>query len=189
MVYFCGENKDILLRFKELLQTAYYHIEVTDDVRGVEGCVALKNAYAVAVSMAIGMAERLDGPDAYMYNPQAAIFGQSVREMTRLVRRIGGNGDLAGGIPGAGDLFVTIFGGRTRRLGYLLGLGKSYAQAKEELAGVTLESVVIITRMSRAIRRLAEAGKADPADFQLMLFLDDVINRGAAADIPWEKFR
>ena len=139
--------------------------------------------------MAIGMAERLDGKDAYMYNPQAALFGQSIREMTRIVRLLGGNSDLAGGIPGAGDLFVTIFGGRTRRLGYLLGYGKTYAEAKEELKGVTLESVVIITRMSRAIRKMAAQGKVDPADFALLLFLDSVINHGAVADVPWNTFR
>lgn len=189
MVYFCGPDAAVLAKFKQLLETEYYHIETSTDIRGVEGCVAMKNAYAVAVSMAIGMAERLDGPDAYMYNPQAALFGQSIREMTRIVRLLGGNGDLAGGIPGAGDLFVTIFGGRTRRLGYLLGYGKTYAEAKEELKGVTLESVVIITRMSRAIRKMAEQGKVALADFSLLLFLDSVINQGAAADIPWNTFR
>lgn len=189
MVYFCGPDPDVLARFKMLLETDYYHITPSTDIRGVEGCVALKNAYAVGVSIAIGMAERLDGPDAYMYNPQAALFGQSVREMTRLVRMMGGNGDLAGGIPGAGDLFVTIFGGRTRRLGYLLGMGRTYAEAKEELKGVTLESVVIITRMSRAIRALAAKGKVDPDDYALILFLDSVINGGAPADIPWKRFR
>ena len=189
MVYFCGPDAAVLAKFKQLLETEYYHIETSTDIRGVEGCVAMKNAYAVAVSMAIGMAERLDGKDAYMYNPQAALFGQSIREMTRIVRLLGGNGDLAGGIPGAGDLFVTIFGGRTRRLGYLLGYGKTYAEAKEELKGVTLESVVIITRMSRAIRKMAAQGKVDPADFALLLFLDSVINQGAAADIPWNTFR
>ena len=189
MVYFCGPDAAVLAKFKQLLETEYYHIETSTDIRGVEGCVAMKNAYAVAVSMAIGMAERLDGPDAYMYNPQAALFGQSIREMTRIVRLLGGNGDLAGGIPGAGDLFVTIFGGRTRRLGYLLGYGKTYAEAKEELKGVTLESVVIITRMSRAIRKMAAQGKVDPADFALLLFLDSVINNGAVADIPWNTFR
>ena len=120
---------------------------------------------------------------------QAALFGQSVREMTRLVRMMGGNGDLAGGIPGAGDLFVTIFGGRTRRLGYLLGMGRTYAGAKEELKGVTLESVVIITRMSRAIRALSAQGKVDAKDYALILFLDSVINNGAAAEIPWDDFR
>ena len=189
MVYFCGPDPAVLEQFKKLLATEYYHITPSIDVRGVEGCVALKNAYAVGVSIAIGMAERLDGPDAYMYNPQAALFGQSVREMTRLVRMMGGNGDLAGGIPGAGDLFVTIFGGRTRRLGYLLGMGRTYAGAKEELKGVTLESVVIITRMSRAIRALSAQGKVDAKDYALILFLDSVINNGAAAEIPWDDFR
>jgi glycerol-3-phosphate dehydrogenase (NAD(P)+) len=86
-------------------------------------------------------------------------------------------------------LFVTIFGGRTRKLGVLLGLGKSYAEASKELQGVTLESVVIITRMSRALRRMAAEGKIDLADYQLILFLDSVINAGAPADFPWEKFR
>ena len=189
MVYFCGEDLNILQRFKDLLATDYYHIEISGDIRGVEGCVALKNAYAVAVSMGIGLAEKLDGKEAYMYNPQAALFGQSIREMSRLVKMLGGDNALAGGIPGAGDLFVTIFGGRTRRLGYLLGLGKSYAEAKEELKGVTLESVVIITRMCRALRILGEQGKVDLKDFQLLFFLDSVINQGAPADIPWKKFR
>ena len=189
MVYFCGPDRATLEKFKALLETDYYHIETSTDIRGVEGCVAMKNAYAVAVSMAIGMAERLDGKDAYMYNPQAAMFGQSIREMTRIIRLLGGNSDLAGGIPGAGDLFVTIFGGRTRRLGYLLGYGKTYAEAKEELKGVTLESVVIITRMSRALRTLAAQGKVELADFSLLLFLDSVINNGAPADIPWKTFR
>ena len=83
---------------------------------------------------------------------------------------------------------MTIFGGRTRKLGYLLGLGKSYAEAKELLAGVTLESVVIITRMNIALRELAEQGKIDLADFRLIRFLDEVINQGAVCNIPWREF-
>lgn len=189
MVYFCGPNMTTLEKLKGFLQTDYYHITPSTDITGVEGCVAMKNAFAVGVSIAIGMAERIDGKDAYMYNPQAALFGQSIREMSRIVRMLGGDASLAGGIPGAGDLFVTIFGGRTRKLGYLLGLGKSYAEAKELLRGVTLESVVIITRMSRALRKQAEQGKADLKDYALLLFLDSVINQGAPAEIPWNSFR
>jgi glycerol-3-phosphate dehydrogenase (NAD(P)+) len=189
MVFFCGKDQKTLEYLRSLLETDYYHIGTSTDIAGVEMCVALKNAYAVAVSMAIGLGEKIDGADAYMYNPQAAIFGQSIREMSRLVRLFGGNPAYAGDLPGAGDLFVTIFGGRTRKLGVLLGLGKSYAEASKELQGVTLESVVIITRMSRALRRMAAEGKIDLADYQLILFLDSVINAGAPADFPWEKFR
>ncbi len=189
MVYFCGENLDELKWMKKLLGTSYYHITTSTDILGVEGCVAMKNAFAVAVSIAIGLAEKLEGADAYMYNPQAALFGQSLREMTRVVRLLGGNADLAAGIPGAGDLFVTIFGGRTRKLGYLLGKGYSYAEAREELKGVTLESVVIITRVANALRILAKEGKADLRDFALLLHLDAIINNNAKVAIPWDELR
>ena len=189
MVYFCGEDRAALEQFQKLLTTEYYHPDITTDLLSVEMCVALKNAFAVAVSMGIGLAEKLEGADAYMYNPQAALFGQSLREMGRLLKFYGGNPDFACGIPGAGDLYVTIFGGRTRKLGYLLGKGKSYDEAKVELAGVTLESVVIITRINLALRELAAAGKVDLADFRLLSFLDAVINQGAVCDIPWAEFR
>lgn len=189
MVYFCGEDIEALKQFQKLLTTGYYHPDISTDVLSVEMCVALKNAFAVAVSMGIGLAEKLEGADAYMYNPQAALFGQSLREMGRLLKLYGGNADFACGIPGAGDLYVTIFGGRTRKLGYLLGKGKSYAEAKTELAGVTLESVVIITRMCCALRALAEQGKIDLADFRLITFLDEVIDQGAVCNIPWTEFR
>jgi len=189
MVCFCGENPDTLEKFKKLLATDYYHITVTTDIEGVEGCVAMKNAFAVGVSIAVGLAEKLEGKDAYMYNPQAALFGQSCREMARIVRLLGGDPLTAAGIPGAGDLFVTIFGGRTRRLGYLLGLGKSYAEAQEELKGITLESVVIITRAARALRVLAQQKRVDLQDFALLLHLDEIINQGAPVNIPWDRFR
>ncbi len=189
MVYFCGENPAELLRIKELLATGYYHITASTDVLGVEGCAAMKNAFAVAVSIAIGLAEKLEGENAYMYNPQAALFGQSLREMSRVVRLLGGDPALAAGIPGAGDLFVTIFGGRTRKLGYLLGKGLRYSEAKEELKGITLESVVIITRVANALRVQARENRADLRDFALLLHLDDVINRDAPVAIPWEELR
>ena len=189
MVYFCGRDVNALKQFQKLLTTSYYHPDISTDVLSVEMCVALKNAFAVAVSMGIGLAEKLEGENAYMYNPQAALFGQSLREMGRLLKFYGGNPDFACGIPGAGDLYVTIFGGRTRKLGYLLGKGKSYAEAKAELAGVTLESVVIITRMGCALRALAEQGKVDLADFPLILFLDAIINNGMSGDIPWTMFK
>ncbi len=190
MVYFCGPNLDILRKMRSWLQTEYYHVEVSTDIVGVEACVALKNAYAVGVSLAIGMAEKNGAANSPpQYNTQAALFGQSLREMTRLVRLLGGDTDLVAGLPGAGDLYVTVFGGRTRRLGSLLGKGLDYQQAKEQLQGVTLESVVIITRITEALRRKAMAKKAQLADFPLLMHLDEMINQGQKAHIPWEDFR
>ena len=36
----------------------YYHISLSTDVVGVECAVAMKNAYALGVSLAVGLAEK-----------------------------------------------------------------------------------------------------------------------------------
>ena len=150
----------------------------------------MKNAYALAVGLAVGMMEAA-GPDglAQMYNPQAAIFGQSITEMRRLLAILGGSEENVAWLPGPGDLFVTVFGGRTVRLGKLLGQGVSFEDAKQQMAGVTLESVEIITRVARSLPKLAKRGLLNLYDFPLLLHLDEIVNQGMSVNIPWEKFR
>ena len=117
---------------------------------------------------------------------QAALFGQGVKEMIHLLELIHGGPENI--IHGAGDLYVTVFGGRTRKIGTLLGRGLTFDQAMEELQGVTLESIVIATRTARAVRKLAERGVVSLDDFPLLMHVDAIINEGAEVDIPWEKF-
>lgn len=186
-VVFCGENPTLLAQMKTLLATDYYHIRLSTDVRGVEIAVGLKNAFALGVTLAAGMAEQAGGEGcAEHYNTQAALFGQSVREMGKLLSLLGGGEDNI--VYGAGDLYVTIFGGRTRMLGTLLGRGVSFAQAMQKLDGVTLESVVISTRIAQAIRLMAEKGQAALSDFPLLMHVDAIINQNAAVNIPWDAF-
>ena len=188
-VVFTGTEAPVLEHLRGLLATPYYHVWTSTDVTGVETCAALKNAYALAVSLAVGQMESL-GPDglARAYNPQAALVGQSCFEMRRLVELVGGNPDQVSWLPGAGDLYVTVFGGRTVRLGTMLGKGMPFAEARDVLAGVTLESVEITTRVVGSLRRLAERGQADLADFPLLCHLDQVLNDGADVEIPWDAF-
>ena len=186
-VTFCGKDYEILRTLRSNLETSYYHISCSTDIRGVETAVAMKNVFAAAVSTAIGANELTVGIGGHeIYNPQAALFGESVRETTRLLKIMGGDPDAV--MLAAGDLYVTIFGGRTRKLGILLGRGNSYEKARETLAGVTLESVAIAAAMSNSLRKLAAAGKADLDEFPLLLTLDAVIHHGAKLEIPWKKF-
>src|ERR1017187_4518193 len=176
-----------LARLKKLLATPYYHISLSTDVIGVECAVAMKNCYALGVSLAAGLEESKHGVGcAQTYNPQAALFGQSVKEMARLLKLLGGKDESL--VYAAGDLYVTIFGGRTRKLGTLLGRGLPFARAMEELAGITLESVAITTTVARVLRRLAAKGKARLSDFPLLIHIDEIINYGATVAIPWESF-
>lgn len=174
-VAFCGYDMALLQQIKAYLSTDYYHISLSTDVEGVECAVAMKNAYALGVSLAVGM-----GADKY--NPQAALFGQSVREMTQLLRLIGASTENI--VYGAGDLYVTIFGGRTRLLGSLLGKGKSFEEAMKELEGVTLESVSIAQRTVRAVQAMAKRGVAREEDFPLLMHIGARLN-GSMEEIPW----
>jgi glycerol-3-phosphate dehydrogenase (NAD(P)+) len=101
--------------------------------------------------------------------------------------------DLCGGDPSnvrlaAGDLYVTVFGGRTRKIGLLLGTGVNFDEAMEKLAGVTLESIVISTRTAEAVRALIAGGKVQEADFPLLLHVDELVNQGKTVNVPWKKF-
>lgn len=182
VVAFCGEDFETLRKIKALLKTDYYHINLTKDVIGLECAVAMKNAYALAVSLAVGLNEKVNGEGAKQYyNPQAGLFLQSTREATKMLELVGADPNS---LPFCtGDLYVTIFGGRTRMIGTLLGRGCSYAEAREMLAGVTLESVVIAGRAAKAVREL---GREE--EFPLLIHIDDIINRGAEVNIPWKKF-
>ena len=185
-VTFCGRDMEMLRWIKSLFETEYYNVSLSTDVRGVECAVAMKNAYALGVSLAIGMSYKREGREFEHYNSQAALFGQSVVEMLRIL-------DLCGGHPSnvrllSGDLYVTVFGGRTRKIGTLLGTGINFDEAMEVLAGVTLESIVIATRTAQAIRALIAAGKVKAEDFPLLLHVDELINQGKELNVPWKAF-
>ena len=109
-----------------------------------------------------------------------------VREMRKLIAFLGGGDDNI--VLGAGDLYVTVYGGRTRLVGILLGRGFTFDQCMEKLKGVTLESIVVATRVARAVRQAAASGKLDIEDFPLLMHVDEIINQGKPVDIPWEKF-
>ena len=187
-VAFCGDDLDTLAKLKEIMQTEYYHISITTDVRGIESAVALKNGYALGIALTIGLNQKAFGIDSELhFNSQAAVFGQAVEEMYKLLA-FQDSLTLQNLKVGIGDLYVTVYGGRTRLVGILLGRGLNIDEAKAELNGVTLESLVVAERVARAIIKSAELGRADLADFPLLLHINDVLTKKAPVDIPWEKF-
>ena len=187
-VSFCGKDMDILRMLKAAMATDYYHISLSTDIVGVESAVALKNGYALGVALTIGVNQKQFGIDSVLhFNSQAAVFGQAVREISKLLQ-LQGAGDLNNLVVGLGDLYVTIYGGRTRLIGILLGRGMGIKEALEELQGVTLESLVVAGRVAKALRRRAARGEANLEEFPLLTHIDEIITNGKEVDIPWEKF-
>ena len=99
-----------------------------------------------------------------------------------------GAGTLENLCVGAGDLYVTVYGGRTRLVGIVLGRGLNIDEAKAELNGVTLESLVVAVRVARAIRVATQKGLLSLSDIPLLSHVDEILSQKAPVDIPWEAF-
>lgn len=170
------------------MTTSYYHISISTDIVGVESAVALKNGYALGIALTIGLNQKAFGLDSELhFNSQAAVFGQAVREMDKLLTMQGAD-SFHNRVIGYGDLYVTVYGGRTRLVGILLGRGYTIQEALEELKGVTLESLVVAERVARAVRVKAKRGLVDLRNYPLLMHIDEIISQGREVDIPWEAF-
>ncbi len=187
-VAFCGEDLEILGKLRAIMATDYYHISLSRDVVGIESAVALKNGYALGIALTIGLNQKAFGLDSELhFNSQAAVFGQAVKEMYRLLEYQGA-ATLENMSVGYGDLYVTVYGGRTRLVGILLGRGLNIDEAKAELNGVTLESLVVAVRVARAIKNRVAAGVLKAETFPLLLHIDEILTDKKAVNIPWESF-
>jgi glycerol-3-phosphate dehydrogenase (NAD(P)+) len=190
-VVFGSRDREAVEKLAATFRTAYYHIWTTTDLAGLEVSAALKNAYTLGVGLAAGLSEKAGGVDAagaYMHNMAAAIFAQGCTEIERILEIVGATRSFAYGLPGAGDLYVTSVGGRTVRLGQLLGSGHSYTEARQIMAGETLESAEIIRMMSLSLPRLVERGILRPDELPLMRALIDVVMQGLPVKLPFDKF-
>jgi glycerol-3-phosphate dehydrogenase (NAD(P)+) len=190
-VIFGSRDQRAAGRLAEIFRTPYYHVWTTADLVGLEVCVALKNACTLGVGIAAGLLEQAGGVDAagaYMHNLAAAVFAQGCIEIDHMVQVMGGTRAFAFGLPGAGDFFVTVQGGRSKRLGRLLGLGHTYAKAREIMAGDTLEAAEVVRVLGDALPRLAERGIVGAEDFPYLRALVGVVVHGHPAELPLDAF-
>jgi glycerol-3-phosphate dehydrogenase (NAD(P)+) len=190
-VVFGARERATLDRLAPLFRTAYYHVWTTTDLVGLEISAALKNAFALGVGLVSGLLEAAGGPDsagAYMHNTAAGIFAQGCTEIERVLTLAGSKTSFASGLPGPGDLYVTSMGGRTVRLGKLLGAGYTFDQASQKLAGETLESVDIVRAMAHAIPHWQAENRLGPRELPLLRMLIEVIVEGKPIRLPMQDF-
>jgi glycerol-3-phosphate dehydrogenase (NAD(P)+) len=190
-VVFGSHDGDAVERLAAIFRTPYYHVWTTTDLVGLEMCAALKNGYTLGVGLAAGLLEREGGVDAagaHMHNLAAAVFAQACTEIERMLQLMGSTRPFAYWLPGAGDLFVTVQGGRSMRLGKLMGQGHSYDKARELMEEETLEAAFIVQQMGKALPKLTAQGLIAPDDFPLMRALVDTVVHGQPIDLPLDTF-
>ncbi len=190
-VVFGSRQRETVEWLAGIFRTPYYHIWTTTELVGLELSAALKNAYTLAVGLSAGILENSGGVDAsggHMHNLAAATFAQGVIEIRRMLEIAAAPPYFAASLPGAGDMYVTSAGGRTMRLGRLLGAGNSYSQARQMMAGETLESVEIIRTISVALPKLVAEGILKADEMPLMRKLIDIVVYGGKVELPLDDF-
>ena len=115
-----NKNKKIAEKIGKIISTYYYKTEYSTDVKGVEFSSAIKNIY----SMIIGSGEG--------NNTSSALFRKSFDEMEYLIGFFRGKKETVRGLAGLGDLYVSAVGGRNSKMGYYLGKGFNFKNAKRK---------------------------------------------------------
>jgi len=189
-VVFTGRSAELNETWAGWVRGPYYHVWTTTDVVGAEVCAALKNAYAMGIALAQGLHERAGGQPGSiaLHNYEAAVFAQSIWEMQKLIRLLGGDAEQAAWLPGVGDLDVTCNGGRTGKFGRLLGLGLGRDEAIARMQGATLECLEILKALREATAAFTQSGHLAPGALPLAEHLAAIALDGSALEMPFERF-
>lgn len=170
------------------MSTAYYHLAHTGDLKGLEICAALKNFYAIGVSVPSGrLASEAAENGAGLNNETASLFNQAVTELARIVAVSGGDPATAYGLAGLGDLHVTTQAGRNSRLGRLMGEGLTYAQAMEgPLNGETVEGTLVASSLAAPLAALAGRGVLPAGQVPLAMAIVAAVTRDEPLQVALE---
>lgn len=115
---------------QDVFMSSAFRVYSNQDIVGVELGGALKNVLALCCGVVDGL--------GYGDNTKALLMTRGLTEMARLGVCMGGRQETFAGLSGMGDLIVTCTSmhSRNRRCGILIGQGKPFAQASEEIGAV-----------------------------------------------------
>lgn len=123
------EREDIARDVQTCFTLPWFRTYTSEDVTGVEWAGAMKNPYAIAAGIALGL--KLGD------NAIAALVTRALAEMVRMGVAMGGKAESFMGLGGVGDLMATCYSehSRNHRVGRLIG------------EGMPLQEIMASTRM------------------------------------------
>lgn len=143
-------SRDTAVEVQNVFMNEAFRVYVSPDMLGIEIGAALKNVVALAAGMADGY--------GLGDNAKAALITRGIAEISRLGMAMGGKFETFAGLSGIGDLVVTCASmhSRNRRAGILIGQGKSYQEAMDEV-----KMVVEGVYSAKAALKLAQKYEVD----------------------------
>ncbi|MFK7819402.1 MAG: NAD(P)H-dependent glycerol-3-phosphate dehydrogenase [Planctomycetaceae bacterium] len=123
-------NIDLAKSVQGAFTTERFRVYTNKDLVGVELAGALKNVIAIAAGICDGI--------GYGDNAKSALMTRGLVEIIRFGVKLGAQVETFSGLAGIGDLITTCTSshGRNRRVGELLGQGKTREQIIDEMVAV-----------------------------------------------------
>ena len=167
-----------------MISTNYYSTEYSDDLIGVEVCAATKNIYSILIGASEGLSSNNLSNEIkkkYFLNTAASLAYKAISEMKVLSKRLNGKEETAYGLAGLGDLYVSSAGGRNSKMGYYLGQGYVFTEAKEKfMKEITVEGADLAFAIGQKI--LKEFKKEE---FPLLISVIESICENKKLKINW----
>ena len=122
-----AHDKETAEIIQDAFMNSYFRVYTSPDMVGIELGAALKNVIALAAGIVDGL--------GFGDNTKAALITRGIAEITRLGLAMGSRMETLGGLSGIGDLIVTCTSkhSRNHNAGYLIGQGKTYQEAMDEV--------------------------------------------------------
>lgn len=157
-VAIASRNHENAVFFQSLFSKPSFRAYVSDDVKGLELCGALKNVYALGA----GYMERKLGSD----DARAAYLTRALHELARFVENHGGRKETVYGLSGVGDLFMTCTSTLSRNFQYGYHFGEEGFKTKGVAEGIyTLQNLI------KAIPNIAD-------ELPIVATIDAVMRKG-----------
>ena len=182
-------NKDLSVAKKiaNMIKTNYYHTSYSDDLNGVEVSAAIKNIFSMAVGAAKGLCSNNVSEEIreknYL-NTASALIKQSIQEMEIFVEHLKGRKDTVKGLAGLGDLYVSSGGGRNSKMGFYIGAGMTFSEAKKtKMQKVTVEGADLAIEIGKKVNQ-----DFDKKKLPLMLGMINAIVNDKKLELDWQYF-
>lgn len=122
-----SKEKAVAEYIQDVFMNDVFRVYTSPDVIGIELGGSLKNVIALAAGIVDGL--------GFGDNTKAALMTRGIAEIMRLVVAMGGHLETIAGLSGIGDLIVTCTSkhSRNRNAGFLIGQGKTYQEAMDEV--------------------------------------------------------
>lgn len=180
-----SRHESINEQVQRIFMSSHFRVYTNDDLVGVELAGSVKNVVAIAAGICDGL--------KYGDNTKGALLTRGLAEISRLGIAMGAKAQTFSGLSGMGDLITTCISkhSRNRHVGEQIGKGKKLNQVLSEM-----EMVAEGVNTTKSARLLARSkGVEMPITDQVyrVLFddkdprsaVDDLMNRGAKAEIWW----